>query len=116
MVKTTIRIAKAAAKAGVGVIVATPHKMEGTYDTSFNELSGKVKELNNKLKKTGVKVIFGAENYAEYDIDFRFTINHKNYILIEFPMNAYPAFGDELIADILKKRLIPVIAHPDWFY
>lgn len=111
----SIAMARMALKAGVGTIVATPHRIKGTYDNSFELINKKVNELNKQLKKKKIPItiLFGAENYSEIDVDFSFVINHKNYFLLEFPVDSYSPFFNDIITDALKKKVIPIIAHPE---
>ncbi len=114
-IKESIEMARAAVQNGISIIVATPHRIKGSYYPSKSKINEKINELNNELKKEHlpVKIIFGAENYAEFDIDSSFTINNKKYFLLEFPINSYPEFCDKLTADLLKKKIIPIIANPE---
>ena len=68
--------------------------------------------LNKALKKQKipVEIVFGAENYAEFDIDYNFKINGHRYFLIEFPMQSYPDFCDKIIDSLISKGIIPVIS------
>jgi len=111
----SVAMARRAVQAGVGTIVATPHRIKGTYDNSFALITKKVHELNKELKKKKIPltILFGAENYSEIDVDFRFSINHKKYFLLEFPVDSYSPFFNDIISDAFKKKVIPVIAHPE---
>jgi len=111
----SVAMAKKAVQAGVGTIVATPHRIKGTYDNSLKLITKKVNELNKELKKKKIPitVLFGAENYSEIDVDFRFSINHKKYFLLEFPVDSYSDYFTTIIDDAIKKGITPVIAHPE---
>lgn len=114
-IEQSIKIANQASHSGITIIAATPHKIRGVYDFSVKDVDNQVKKLNTELRKRRirVKILFGAENYADYQMDLKFTLNHKRYFLLEFPMQEYPAYSDKLIDNILNKKLIPIIAHPE---
>ncbi len=114
-IKESIEMAKAAAKIGINTIVATPHKIKSSNDITISEIKRKILQLNRELQKQKISVTIlpGAENYAEYDYDLKIRINNKRYYLIEFPRSEYPDFCDDIIDEIINKKIIPIIAHPE---
>lgn len=114
-IEESVKFAKAAAETGISTIIATPHKIKGSYDLNQKELNSKLDILNKELQKNkiAVEVMFGTENYTEFEIDPSFSLNHTKYVLLEFPMNSYPSFCDRIIDDLLEKGYIPVVAHPE---
>lgn len=114
-IEESIDIAKAAFENRVKTIIATPHKIKGQYDFKKEQIKKRINELQKALDKNkiDIKILFGAENHIDFDMDYSFTLNNKNYFLLEFPMNSYPSFCEDVVDDLLKKKIIPIIAHPE---
>ena len=114
-INESLDMAREAVKQGIKIVVATPHKINGSYDIPFKDIVKKTNELNTLLKKKKINltVIPGSENYAEIEIDTKCTINNKNYFLIEFPMRSYPSYCEHIIDELISKKIIPIINHPE---
>ena len=102
---------------GVTDIVATPHYIIGTNYNSNNE--EKLKILNELRKHTDINLYLGNEVYIDKDIieyiknDEISTINGSRYLLMELPLNEKLDISKEIIFNLRKIGIIPVIAHPE---
>ena len=120
-IEETMNLLKEAEESGVKKIVFTPHYYKGMYEVNAevnSKIFEKIKECI-ELKNINVEVYLGNEIYFFYDIlnlikeNEVKTINSKKYILIELPMERKPDNLSNVILDIISKRYIPIIAHPE---
>ena len=102
---------------GVTEIVLTPHYIIGTDYNANNELKSKL--LSSLQSKTNIKLYLGNEVFIDNDIPDYIakneisTINNSRYLLIEFSLHAKMPFIAEIIFELCKKGIIPIIAHPE---
>ncbi len=123
-VEMSLRQLTAAKKAGVELIVATPHFYLDQDDIDsfclrreecFNELQDKVKGT----KLDSIKILKGAEVTLKLGLDElsdlkRLCIEGTNTILIEMPMTTWTEWMFEALYRIMSlHRLRPIIAHID---
>ena len=118
----SIEMCKIAAEDGITTIVATPHSMNGMYESESDKIVKAVKELNLKLKEAqvSVKILPGAELHINERLleDIRtgkaLTMNNnKKHILLELPFLFTPPGTDKLIFDLRSIGIIPIIAHAE---
>lgn len=102
---------------GVKEIVLTPHYIIGTsYNANKEKREKRLKELQSK---TNIKLYLGNEVFLDNDIlDYIdrneiSTINGSRYILIEFSLREKMPFDHELVFNLRKVGLVPIIAHPE---
>lgn len=102
---------------GITDIVCTPHYIVGSnynYDNKY-----KRNLINQLAKKTNINLYMGNEIFIDKDIDNYIkkekisTINNSRYILIEFPLFNKLNNIDDILDDLIKKKYIPIIAHPE---
>ena len=109
-----------AKKSGFSGIVCTPHYMPQFYEKDSNYVNDKIQELSIDSKRVGIHLYQGNEVYISNDIckfidDKRVTrINGSRYLLIEFPLTD-TSIKDTIviIEQLVKKKYIPIIAHPE---
>lgn len=118
----SVKMARIAAEDGTGIMVATPHSLNGVYLNGCDEILKKCDELNKRLvsENIPVKIIPGSEIHIcpevfEYLINNNImTINnHGKYVFIELPDHF---LEDTIVAFINKIRgigIVPVISHPE---
>ena len=117
----SLAMAKAAVEEGITKIVASPHHKNRTYDNYKDDIRKLVSVLNDLLasEKVPLEILVGqevriygelVEDYEQGDIQ---TINDSKYILIEFPFDAVPNYAEQLLYDIQRAGLIPVVVHPE---
>ncbi len=111
-------------KSGVKTIVATPHSnlrnARSNYrDSEYNVVFSTFRAV---LKQKGIPIelLQGAEVFAHednirrlIDEDKLVTLNHSNYLLVEFPFHGDGRTICRTLDSIARRGLIPVIAHPE---
>ena len=120
-VEETFNLIKEAEKAGFDTIISTSHYMEGYFETSNEEKRIWINTLNQKLKEQNINVqlYLGNEIYLTKNItqllenDRASSINNSNYVLFEMPLNAKPLDLYDIIYEMLSRKIIPVLAHPE---
>ncbi len=107
---------------GVESVVATPHLLRGSYETSLPERQEMVADLQKAADENDIKIQIelGVEYYLAPqildDIDRleEFTINNDGkYILIEMPMRIVPPSIEDIFFTLKMKGITPILAHPE---
>lgn len=121
-VEESIEIFKLAYKNGVTDIVLTPHYIKDTIYNKKNEEKYKnFCELKKKLEENNIdiNIYLGNEVYIDEDIMLLYkkgdisTINNSRYMLIEFPLNTKYIFIENVLEELISKKMVPIIAHPE---
>ncbi len=120
-IEESIEILKKANARGVTDIVLTPHYIKDSiYQTNNKEKAKLLKELQKNLKKENININLYLGNEVYIDEEIRpllkkdiATINNSKYILIELPLNRKCLILDEVLYQLSKEDLIPIIAHPE---
>lgn len=114
----SLELAEASIAEGVTHIVATPHaSYKYPYQAEVNR--ERLAELQDRLAGRlilglGCDFHLSFDNIAELEKDPRkFTINGKNYLLVEFPDFVNPNLFGELFFRILTMGITPIITHPE---
>ena len=117
----SLNILKKAYSSGVTDIVLTPHYIINSKYNCNNQ--DKLKLLNNIKKKMNeenidINLYLGNEVYIDSGISDLIQkdislINGSRYMLIELPMNRKSTIIDDVLYELSKKNIIPVIAHPE---
>jgi len=116
-----IEMAQQAVNSGINTVIATPHHKNRTYDNEKPFIQKDVKRLNQLFEASNVPLnvqagqevrIFGelVDDFKKGDIQ---TLNDSKYLLLEFPSNEVPQYTEQLIFDIQRAGMTPVIAHPE---
>ena len=110
-----------AAASDVEVLAVTPH-CNRSCDMS-NYLDNNLKKCFFRLQQAAidipVRLVLGAEAFTDAHLPQLLcenkipTINGSRYLLTEFPMDAGPAFIQDMLQHILTLGYIPLIAHPE---
>ncbi|NMB27005.1 MAG: capsular biosynthesis protein [Tissierellia bacterium] len=117
----SIKMAKFYLKSGISRIIATPHYIEGAWNSTKVENQKALEKLKISLdeNKLDLEIYLGNEIYITMDIlnyiekGIVSTLNDSRYILIEFPMLDIPLYTENIIYKLLLKGYIPIIAHPE---
>lgn len=120
--ETSLKMAEMAAADGITHIVCTPHS-SNDFVFQPEENAIRLAELEEKvLESLGGKLTLGIgcdfhlsyENISDAIAHpHKYTINHKNYLLIEFPnMGIAPALPDHVYQLVLA-GLTPIVTHPE---
>jgi protein-tyrosine phosphatase len=117
----SMEVARAAAKSGTRVMLATPHRKDVTELSSVERIRSLVDELNSQVLAEGLdfRLLVGMENHldaklaAEISAGRALPINGGRYILIEMPFFGTPDFIESSLAQVMALGYVPVLAHPE---
>ncbi|WP_353095816.1 CpsB/CapC family capsule biosynthesis tyrosine phosphatase [Tissierella praeacuta] len=117
----SIEMARMYIESGIKTVIATPHYIEGSVDTSLENNRIVLEELRKELdkEKLDIDILLGNEAYISMDLLKAIeegkvsTLNGTRYILIELPMFDIPLYVENVIYELLIKGYIPIIAHPE---
>ena len=120
-VEETFNLIKEAENAGFEKIISTSHYMEDYYEVENREREVWINAINDKLQmqKANTKLYLGNEIYISDNIiklledGKAATINNTNYVLFEMPLNVKPMNLYDVLFEMLKYKLVPVLAHPE---
>lgn len=120
-VEDTFKLIKEAEEAGFNKIISTSHYMEGYYEVESNERKVWIDAINEKLveQNTNVQLYLGNEVYITDNIIHLLeegkasTINNTSYVLFEMPLNAKPLNINDVIFEMLRCKIVPILAHPE---
>ena len=114
----SLQMAEAAIADGITHVVATPHSSEKyPFDPALvrsrrEELQAQVGD--RLILATGCDFHMTYENIKALRADPpRFTINQKNYLLVEFADFAIPPTLDGVLQELLVLGITPIITHPE---
>ncbi|WP_428820426.1 tyrosine-protein phosphatase [Microbulbifer sp. MCCC 1A16149] len=119
-----LALAQAAFSDGITHCVATPHIHPGRYPNSLGIILGVYEKFRAALESEGVPLKLGvaaeirlSENILEMVSRERVPYLGEWFgykvILLELPYSHIPAGTDKLIRWLLKRRIRPMIAHPE---
>jgi protein-tyrosine phosphatase len=124
--RESLRMGEAAAACGVTDIIVTPHcnipglygnYMGPAYDRAMGALRAFFSAQGVELKLHRGMEVFGTDNIGDLiDQDDVITLASSRYMLVEF------AFDDDMwrvrdvIRDIQRRGITPIIAHPERYY
>ncbi|MBT2686431.1 CpsB/CapC family capsule biosynthesis tyrosine phosphatase [Bacillus sp. ISL-37] len=117
----TIKMARAAVDEGIHTIIATPHHKNSKYDNPKELIIPKVEEVNKALTSEGIDLMIlpGQEVrlYGELieglENNEILSLNHTQYVFVEFPSNHVPRYAETLLFDLQLKEITPIIVHPE---
>ena len=120
-IEDSVEMARVASDDGIKTIAATPHSTELPSGYSYQDLLTLLERLEEELirRELKLKVVAGLENYISPEIIRRVeegaavTLNGTKYILVELPLQQYPAYTDQILFELQAKGLFPIIAHPE---
>ncbi len=113
-----LKMAEAAIADGITHVVATPHAND-SYCFEPERVRVRLHEIRAHLGgpltlATGCDFHLNAENLKALEKNpATFTINQKNYLLVEFSEFAIPRSMDQTLHELQLKGLTPVITHPE---
>lgn len=113
----SIELLKELEKSGVEEIILTPHYIEDSkYVANILQKQEKIEQLQ---KYTDIKLYVGNEVYISKNVLELLesgeisTLNNSRYLLIELPMSSKIRHLDEIIYNLIRNNIIPIIAHPE---
>ncbi len=119
----TLEMALIAANSGIKAIVATPHcnipwDTGNYYGSAYREALRKARSAIEQ-ERMPIKILSGMEVFATFDLPELIkegkvlTINHSDYLLVEFDFGEDPEFVDIMVDRLKKIGIKPIIAHPE---
>lgn len=120
-VEETFNLINEAQKAGFDKIISTSHYMEGYYEVQNREREVWINALNEKIheKRMNMHIYLGSEIYISDNIiklleeGKASTINNTSYVLFELPLNTEPMNLYDVVFEMLRCKLVPILAHPE---
>lgn len=120
-IEETFNLIEEAKNVGFDKIILTPHYMEGYYETDVAEREVWLNAIEKNLfiKKYNGSLYLGNEIYISDNIISLLenakasTINNTSYVLFELPLNAEPFNLYNIIYEMQKNKIVPVLAHPE---
>lgn len=117
----SVKMAKIYLEQGIKMVVATPHYIEYSSNTTVEGNTKILKLLREELKKEDLdlEIFLGNEILSSMDIiryvkdGITSTLNGTKYVLVELPMYDLPLYIESMIYDLLLNGYIPIIAHPE---
>ena len=116
----SVAMIRIAAQTGTTDLVASPH---ANLDFQFDP--ERVEELLAQLRQAseGVRLHQGCDFHLYFDNiqdalanPAKYTINHKRYLLVEFPDVLIAKSTPEVFAQLLQSGMTPIITHPERNY
>jgi protein-tyrosine phosphatase len=120
--ETSLAMVEMAQRDGITHIICTPHA-NGYYVFSPEENALRLAEIEtNYRKRSGASVTFGLG--CDFHLSFdniedalqnptRYTLNAKNYLLVEFPDFAIPHNMAQVFYEMLLRGVVPILTHPE---
>jgi protein-tyrosine phosphatase len=111
-------MAQMAAADGITHLVATPHASY-SYEFDPGENLRKRDELQRSIG-TSINILLGCDFHLSEENLQRlserpgdFTLNARQYLLVEFSNTSIPAGIGQIFSDLLSRNLRPIITHPE---
>ena len=117
----TLEMARAGAKDGTRVILATPHRRDITENWSVTHVREQVAEANQRIEAAGLDITMrlGMENHLDVDLPEEveqgraLSMAGSRYILVELPFFGRPNYVEDVLFQVQSQGLTPVLAHPE---
>ena len=114
-------LAMAAALAGAGFteVYCTPHLIRGCYEASADEVLALIGELQERLDAAGIPLRlhqgreYFLDEYLPGFLEEPFTLGSSRQVLVEIPPHVTGEMVRQLAYGIVRRGLVPVIAHPE---
>jgi protein-tyrosine phosphatase len=101
---------------GTTDIVATPHA-NSQYQFSPAVIEQRIAELTGRSR---VRIHRGCDFHLQVDNindalkhPDKYTVNHKQYLLVEFPDFNVFSSSDQILGRLLDRGLVPIVTHPE---
>lgn len=118
-VATSIEMAQLLSRAGMTEVYCTPHRIFGLYDNTPDSVRAAVVALQSHLDRAGISIRLHAgmeyylDEYFPAALDQPLLLGESNRLLVEIPSQADPGLVRDGVFSLLRKGLVPVIAHPE---
>lgn len=120
-IKESVEMAEQAAANGIEAIIATPHYIEGLYESNYASNLNKLYSLNKEIYKAGINIniYLGNEILITPEIlklvkqGKVTTLNESRYLLIELPFFDLPPYTEKVLFNLEMEGYVAVLAHPE---
>lgn len=118
----SLRLAREAVDNGIDFALLTPHHMNGVYINHKQDVLEQTAAFQQELQTHNIPltVFPGQEVRINGDLldaldqdDILFADEDGQYLMLEFPDDDVPAFTDNMIFELQKRGIIPIIVHPE---
>jgi len=105
--------------AGFTEVYCTPHCLHGAYDNTPQGVQRATAELQQTFQKNGIslKLHPGMEYYLDEmflrNLDDLQPLGNSRLVLVEPPGQASPEFLKDVLFQMMRRKWIPVLAHPE---
>jgi protein-tyrosine phosphatase len=115
--ESSIAMLRMAAEAGTTDIVATPHAND-EYSFRPTLISERLAEIQAQVPEirvhTGCDFHLNYENVQDcFQNPSKYTVNHKSYLLVEFPDGALIPNIEQIFERMLGMNIVPIMTHPE---
>ena len=113
----SVRMLEEANKAGIKIIVATPHFQPDIFNSE--KMLEHFQQLCTRAAEFEITVLPGYEVFMQPFVpdliksNKKLTMNSSQYLLLEFPFDSIPFYSHEVIYKLQLQGIIPIIAHPE---
>ena len=118
----TLRMAREATENGVTHALLTPHHMNGHYINHKQDVIRRTKEFQEQINSHNIPLtvfpgqevrINGQLLEALDKDDILFADTAGKYMMLEFPDDDVPHYTNQMIFDLQRRGITPVIVHPE---
>jgi protein-tyrosine phosphatase len=126
VLEASLQMAARAADSGLRKILVTPHvgrALSAAQEPSPQEIPAAVARLQAQINNAGIDIelVPGAEVLLTPELMVKrlsdepwlSVAGRQRYILVEFPLNEWPHWGDDILFQISVQGITPILAHPE---
>lgn len=121
MLEETLQLLEYAVKEGITHLISTSHYNHPHYHVNYQVIKNKINLLQQMVIEhsipltihTGHEVRLFENIISSYHSKEIHTFANSNYLLLELPTNTVPLHTANIISDLLKEGITPIIAHPE---
>lgn len=116
-IEKSLEMLEHADRVGIKHIIATPHFDGNTLTADKAEKN--FLELLTRTENSPIKIHLGFEVFFEPSIvniqkgKKDLTLNHTQYMLIEFPNGEIPPYSSDTLFHLQLNNIVPILAHPE---
>ena len=120
--ETSLSLIKLAAEKGTTDLFCTPHVIEAGRGLTWQDITAKTQELQEKATAQGIKIRLHPGAELEMNIDLMqmlqkghsdYCLGGSRYVLIELPAYGIPNHLEDIIYFLEINDFIPILAHPE---
>lgn len=117
----TLQILEQAALEGITEIISTSHSNHPQFDVNYDQVNNQLHSLQYECIKqnipltlhSGHEVRLSDKIIPQYKSKQLHTLANSKYLLLELPSHTVPHYTKNIIRELLREGVIPIIAHPE---